>query len=1252
MKKLSRNARLVAGLLLVLSVPLLAQSGGRGRHKRIFVVPRPGKVTIDGKLDDWDLSGQIWMYVTRQTAEMQSARFAMMYDEQALYVSAEVRDPNPMMNRHDPLVDPDRAWDADACHLRMVLDPAQGYPVNQGTYNPVPNDQMVHMILWYYTDRKEPNLHLSYGMDYAPPKSGYPKGAVPHDRFQAAYRKAEDGRGYTFEYRIPWDTLEARNPPKAGDLVAATAQVDWSRPDGLKTAGGSAWAYDVMSGPGFPFQSSACWGKAIFSKTGNLPRELTEEGVPPERPLPLRFEYDLPKGGDVTIALIDDEGQMVRQLIAQAPRRTGHVVERWDGLDDLGRPLPAGKYTWRGLYHDPIKTRFILSVHNSGQPPYKLDDNTGGWGGDHANPTTVCTAGENVIMAWRICESGWGIIRTDLEGKKQWGSKHTATYLATDGEHIFAAGSHGFDETGGVRVFDLADCRPLSFASGNPEIKAPAGGEPETDRVTGLACANRTLYISYGERDMIGLFDAKQGTLKESWKVPAPGRLAARPDGTILAISAGKVVALRAGKAVPLVTDHLDDPVGIALDAAGNIYVANCGERQNVSVFSPGGEYLRSIGKKGGRPPVGRYDRRGMLEPGGIAVDREGKLWVAETLDSPRRISVWDTRTGKLKDEFFGGSAYSTWVYMDPRHPDEVYCHNVLWKVDLDRRTWHPYSTIWRSTGPNVVYPPSVGSYGGHLRVITARNGRQYAWGMCNYSNELLMRDGDAFKPIAAGIIVLRGNPFVKADLYPVMSEPEEFPDGTYIWQDKNDDQTIQKGELMRPDYIKRGESIINWVDEDLNLWCDSGHLFRPVRFEDDRPVYDFTRPEEIPFTGHNSNYTSLWLDPDGSVYTLSPGRDPGFAKWTRDGKLLWAHRDTIAWPKAINKPPLKPGDLWGPTMPLGVAGDFTGMATYFGPFHIFTRDGLYVAMVFRDGRLGGVGPDVIVCESFSGQLVRPAGMDRYFLLAGDQDGRITEILGLDTVKRLKGGTYVLTEEDVEKAAGALAEFEASKRRQQKLVIVRGRPALMLSPGVSRIVDDKRAFTARVAYDRQNLYVAYEVESDVELVNAIADARLIFKGGNCLDIQLAADPNADPKRTKPAPGDLRILVTRQEGNPRAVIYRPRVKGFGGKPIVLSSPTGRESFDSIETSARIALEYKKKPAGFSATVTVPLSEVGLKLTPGQAVRLDLGYIFGNSTGTQAALRAYWNNNSFSANVINDIPNESRLEPHEWGTAMVE
>lgn len=66
---------------------------------------------------------------------MQSDRTAMMYDEKALYVSGSVRDTSPMMNRHDPKTDPERAWDADVCQIFFSLDPDDGYPVSYSSFN-------------------------------------------------------------------------------------------------------------------------------------------------------------------------------------------------------------------------------------------------------------------------------------------------------------------------------------------------------------------------------------------------------------------------------------------------------------------------------------------------------------------------------------------------------------------------------------------------------------------------------------------------------------------------------------------------------------------------------------------------------------------------------------------------------------------------------------------------------------------------------------------------------------------------------------------------------------------------------------------------------------------------------------------------------------------------------------------------------------------------------------------------------------
>ncbi len=39
---------------------------------------------------------------------------------------------------------------------------------------------------------------------------------------------------------------------------------------------------------------------------------------------------------------------------------------------------------------------------------------------------------------------------------------------------------------------------------------------------------------------------------------------------------------------------------------------------------------------------------------------------------------------------------------MDPEHPDEVYCDGTLWKIDLDKKTSYPFSTVWRQHDPSL----------------------------------------------------------------------------------------------------------------------------------------------------------------------------------------------------------------------------------------------------------------------------------------------------------------------------------------------------------------------------------------------------------------------------------------------------------------------------------------------------------------------------------------------------------------------
>ena len=66
------------------------------------------------------------------------------------------------------------------------------------------------------------------------------------------------------------------------------------------------------------------------------------------------------------------------------------------------------------------------------------------------------------------------------------------------------------------------------------------------------------------------------------------------------------------------------------------------------------------------------------FNPEGIGADARGQLWVAEEDDSPKRQSMWNTKTGAFIKDFFGAAKYAP--MMAPGRicgPTEVYLHNL-----------------------------------------------------------------------------------------------------------------------------------------------------------------------------------------------------------------------------------------------------------------------------------------------------------------------------------------------------------------------------------------------------------------------------------------------------------------------------------------------------------------------------------------------------------------------------------------------
>jgi hypothetical protein len=154
-------------------------------------------------------------------------------------------------------------------------------------------------------------------------------------------------------------------------------------------------------------------------------------------------------------------------------------------------------------------------------------------------------------------------------------------------------------------------------------------------------------------------------------------------------------VDLESGKTEPVLPDGaLDDPRGIAFDALGNLYIADGGP-EVVKVFAPDGKLLRTIGEPGGRE-VGPYNPRRMENPQGIAIDARGNLWVAEQDFQPKRTSVWSP-DGEFSKEFIGPSRYGGGGRIDPKDKSRIYYKGMEFSLDWDTGEWAPKRILVRN---------------------------------------------------------------------------------------------------------------------------------------------------------------------------------------------------------------------------------------------------------------------------------------------------------------------------------------------------------------------------------------------------------------------------------------------------------------------------------------------------------------------------------------------------------------------------
>jgi hypothetical protein len=1262
-------------------------------HSEIHVVPPPGKVVIDGKLDDWDLSGAITMFIDEASKASYSVRGAMMYDKEFLYVGARVKDPTPMMNNYSFGGEASKAWDADAIQIFLVSNPdlkSNASLQTGGRMSPEDQQFVTTFWLWYSTQDKAPGFFSLRTLQYQNPTLNPPG-------VEKAIVKDEDGKGYTMEYRIPWKVLRTPREIVPGDTMQCQWQLMWGNDRGTATRCGMTDVRRGTSGD-LGYMGPSSWGTAIFEKEGNLKLvEKSSSGSRADGFIPVAFTLDKP--AKVSLAICNAEGRLIRTGLGAQPYPAGPQTWMWDGLDDADKPVPAGSYTAKILTHDGIGQKFVCDVGVSGTPPYQTEDGTGGWAGDYRYPQTMAIDGDCVILGTAIAEASQPTIRTDLDGRKKFGT-------AVAGHAVALHKGFGYTlSAGGARItkFSLENGMLAPFTTGRPETAVPGmrPGESGQDwaarswQLHGIAAVGDQLVVSSLTDDKLFLLDLASGAPRGEAALPKPYGLAVGPGGGLYAVS-GKAVGRYDLKAQQFTAfaENLEEPKHLAVDGAGNVYVSLHGKTMQVWKIAPDGKVLLKYGIAGGRPEVGKFNPAGMLKPWNVAVDKNGRLWVAEADSQPKRYSVWNP-DGTLWKEFFGSMDYSTTAYLDPAKPEFIYAQCVRYRVDYDKGTWYPDATILRKRDEAGVPLGAPDAHGG--AVIRTVKGRTFflvgSLGLTIYEQV-----GDAYVPRLASFTATKekiplgkdGKPNPKAK-----PRPTKVPS---LWVDDDNDGQVEPEEVRETD----APWTYMWtpcVDAEMNLYQPIGNRWAAQGGAKTTQPYGIAR---WTFQGFNDKgglvygkVTDVATDPDGGAVaeaipdatngsmvalvsggSLERGQRPQgsghrVVMFSPDGKKRWEYQNVhcaFAWTGDA----YTPGHLTGAMVFVrGTTPDLVGVTGYYGQYFLLDKqDGLFVDALGEDQRsVYKLDQHMVLTENFNGTMFRHPQNGKTYFLGGDADLRLWELTGLDTMKRQSLQVTVAPEQVAKAAAASKQNFLAGQiavgKKTAKLPRLKKAAAdgtydeWQASQPLTICMEGNRTAQAQLGYDDQSLHVRFQVSDESPFVNTPTDPRLLFKSGDAVEVNLATDLEKRPVRgqnqQQMKPGDVRIIVARTaEGDLVATRYR-YVTTEKEKPNTFSVETkssGKDTLDDVAVWTELPVNASVQKDGYVVEVAIPWKDLGIEPKPGLALSGDLGVIYGNEGGTKNAIRYLWSDKSPEVSINNDIPSEIRIHPNQWGGWMLE
>lgn len=420
-----------------------------------------------------------------------------------------------------------------------------------------------------------------------------------------------------------------------------------------------------------------------------------------------------------------EDGTMVRNLIADA---AGLRDLWWDGLDDSGLAVPAGKYVVKTSAHD-VRIVDDGPMGDNGNP-------MGAYNCDNADRIVALPDGGYLISTIydeagfairRYSSSGQSIAAVNLAEKDinamtlagqdlygvvgaPPGSK--LVKLALPGERVpMANGAEAYpllsnDERAVVQAeqkkaseYQQAKTKYFQDLQAAKTANQPAPAEPAKPElkayaIGGVAVVGATAYVSIGGFDVIRVVDLANGQKKADWPLPSPQDIVADAQGTVWVISGKDVVSLSAdGKPVKRFTSGQPTPRTLAVSPT-RMAVVDRAAASLAILDMANGQIVKTFGKS--RPagvwtPVGLDN---LVDPRACAFLADGKLALCEHT----MLRVLYPDSGVVCQEILSNFMDSTVVH--PSKPEYTYSFPGLFHVDPKTGSWK-----WLVQAPGGVGP-------------------------------------------------------------------------------------------------------------------------------------------------------------------------------------------------------------------------------------------------------------------------------------------------------------------------------------------------------------------------------------------------------------------------------------------------------------------------------------------------------------------------------------------------------------------